>query len=528
MSLGMQVIADELQSIIREKRLKDKTNDPLKGVRLINAKTIGGIASKYVYVGEEGDFSQYINDRNLSAAIYIGTMPIEEQQLYREVDIIRIETISIEELFVKIQQIFEKYNDWDEELTEAIMAHDTIGHIAEIGGKVFSNPHAIFDSSIYCIATSGTLPPNHSDPIWSTLSKTKYAINYDVQMRLTQTLGENLGKRKETALVKQFDGGAQKPFDIMMSYIFKDDIRLGNIGMTEIWAPITYGQAFLCEHYANRLGHWFLYSHSISVSEAPVKQLVTNLLDGKPVTAEAIRSSADWMGKKRREKLYLFSFRLKAKEQQLNTKMDVYLRYVEKVLSENKRANEIVMQYQDCVLTIIQAAAIEVSLPTYVDEMRCKLQEYIGKSLIGISEPFHEFEGIRAAYHQAIQAINIGSRLNPTGKHYVYSDYAIEHLISEYLRESTAEVFCHPDVKKLYDCDCTNGTEYVRTLEAYCLNMGNRSLTAELLHIHRNSLTYRLDKMKELLEVEELGTSDMLRYLMSCRMLSHLSSTAQD
>ena len=78
-----------------------------------------------------------------------------------------------------------------------------------LGTKCFSNPIAIFDSSFYCLATSGDLSLQYKDPIWDTLSKTKYVINYDIQTRLKQALGKQLSESKETILLKQFDGGRQ-------------------------------------------------------------------------------------------------------------------------------------------------------------------------------------------------------------------------------------------------------------------------------------------------------------------------------
>ena len=95
--------------------------------------------------------------------------------------------------------------------------------------------------------------------------------------------------------------------------------------------------------------------------------------------------------------------------------------------------------------------------------------------------------------------------------------------IDEFLKESSSDVFCHPAVKRLYLYDCANGTEYMKTLEAYFLSMGNRARTAEELHIHRNSLAYRIDKMCELVPLDELSKNDLLHCLISCRLLRYLS-----
>lgn len=523
MCLGMQVINDELQDIVYERRLKEKAGDLLVNVRMITLQGNHSLSPKYVYLGFENDFLPFANDRNLSAAICIGKTSLQEEIFFEGTDLICVKDGDINQIFERVQLIFEKYNQWDEELTNAIMAQASINDIADIGNKVFSNPIAIFDSSFYCLATSGDLPLQYKDPIWDTLSKTKYVINYDIQTRLKQALGKQLSESKETILLKQFDGGANKPFDILIRHIFKNGIRLGNIGMTEVWAPITYGQTFLCDHFANRLTYWFCCSRNIIASKEPIKQLVTNLIDGKPVTEDAVKSSAAWIGKKRETVLHLISFKLMSQEQNIPVKNETRLQYAEKILSEMKQPQEIVLCYQDYILLIIHASEIYDSNLEYIDRMRNKLRSPFGDTKIGISGPFHEFEGIRTAYFQSVEALSIGSRLNPSTDYYKYADYAVEHMIDEFLKESSSDVFCHPAVKRLYLYDCANGTEYMKTLEAYFLSMGNRARTAEELHIHRNSLAYRIDKMCELVPLDELSKNDLLHCLISCRLLRYLS-----
>lgn len=525
MYLGMQVIHDELQDIIEKQRLREKAGDLLVSARMIALQGERSLSPKYLYVGTEKDFLRFAKDRNLSAAICIGQTLCPEEIFFDGADLLYVKDGDVNQIFERVQQIFEKYNQWDEEIVSTIMSCASIQAIAKIGNKVFTNPFAIFDSSFYCLATGGNLPYQSKNPIWDTLSETKYAINHDIIIRLRQALGKQLGKNEEIILIKQFEGGSNQPFDILMRYIFKDGIRLGNIGMTQIWAPITYGQAFLFDHFAKRLKYWFSHSRNIIISEEPIKQLVTNLLDGKPVTEDAIRTSVDWIGKKRADVLRLISFKPMSSGESADNSNVPCSPYAEKLLSEIKQPQEIVLCYQDYILLIIHAADIDDSIRKYIDRMRNKLQSSFGSTKIGISGPFDRFEDIRTAYIQAIEALNIGSRLDPSADYYKYSDYAVAHMLDVFLKESAPDVFCHHAVKKLYYYDCDNGTEYRKTLEAYFLSMGNRIRTAEILHIHRNSLAYRLDKISELVPLEEVSKNDLLYCLISCRLLAYQEQT---
>ena len=63
-----------------------------------------------------------------------------------------------------------------------------------------------------------------------------------------------------------------------------------------------------------------------------------------------------------------------------------------------------------------------------------------------------------------------------------------------------------------------------RTLYHYLLNGRSIALTAESLHVHRNTLIYRLGKLSELLgeDIKELDADRAFYYLFSCMITTHL------
>lgn len=70
--------------------------------------------------------------------------------------------------------------------------------------------------------------------------------------------------------------------------------------------------------------------------------------------------------------------------------------------------------------------------------------------------------------------------------------------------------YCNEKLKKLEEYDHANGAFLCDTLIAFYMNGFNTIKTAEELYIHRNSLQYRLNKIKELLEME---LNDYVEYL---------------
>ena len=67
--------------------------------------------------------------------------------------------------------------------------------------------------------------------------------------------------------------------------------------------------------------------------------------------------------------------------------------------------------------------------------------------------------------------------------------------------------------------DTPDFAELRRTLEVYISCNGNLSQTAERLFIHRNTLNYRMTKLKNLLSINEISADDFTRYMVGLTIL---------
>ncbi|MEM5776564.1 MAG: helix-turn-helix domain-containing protein, partial [Anaerolineaceae bacterium] len=122
-----------------------------------------------------------------------------------------------------------------------------------------------------------------------------------------------------------------------------------------------------------------------------------------------------------------------------------------------------------------------------------------GSLAAGISAPAGNPGGIRAAYQQASQALQIGLALGG-GKSGVWSYEGLGYL--PWLHSLPPGLKgANPYMKLVRDIarhDAENATAYLVTLEACLQNQFNHSRTAQALFIHRNSLLKRLDRIRDL------------------------------
>ena len=62
----------------------------------------------------------------------------------------------------------------------------------------------------------------------------------------------------------------------------------------------------------------------------------------------------------------------------------------------------------------------------------------------------------------------------------------------------SSTLFVHPAIKEIREYDKSNNTEYLLTLKQWLRHARDYTQTAADMHIHRNSLYYRISKIKEL------------------------------
>ena len=112
---------------------------------------------------------------------------------------------------------------------------------------------------------------------------------------------------------------------------------------------------------------------------------------------------------------------------------------------------------------------------------------------------YDDIERISASYLQAWETLDIGKKLLPPDFAVDFTEMEAYHLVKRFMVSSSAANLYQRIYGELLQYDREKGGELVRTLETYIECNYSRTLTAQKLHIHRNSLNYRLQKINELL-----------------------------
>lgn len=169
----------------------------------------------------------------------------------------------------------------------------------------------------------------------------------------------------------------------------------------------------------------------------------------------------------------------------------------------------------------------ETSILAVFSNLNTKMIEDIYKKVkerkipCSISEPFSEWKWCRSKYRLLKRmALVSGIENDPVMKR--EKEWSIQGLYTYTLPLFDAAGLSDYRVLKLIREDAENNTDLYYTLKVYLLNGNNVTLAAENLHIHRNTLVYRLKQIKECIKVD-FNDNEISRELLAYMMMYDIS-----
>jgi len=128
----------------------------------------------------------------------------------------------------------------------------------------------------------------------------------------------------------------------------------------------------------------------------------------------------------------------------------------------------------------------------------------LSKSLkgIGVSSPARGLENMGTAIRESLYAFHSGS---PAGREGLirFQDTGLNQILLPLADSSWIKRYYGGMLSKLTDYDTKHGSRLVETLLAYTENNGDISTTAQKLFQHGNTIRYRINKIRQLLNLED-------------------------
>jgi carbohydrate diacid regulator len=124
---------------------------------------------------------------------------------------------------------------------------------------------------------------------------------------------------------------------------------------------------------------------------------------------------------------------------------------------------------------------------------------------IGIGQYYPELQGLRKSYQDAKLALEVGSRVWGPGKVYHIKDVGMFITLANTSQSRKAEL-AHQILSPLL-----RDEQLFKTVQTFLASGLNLTDAAVALHVHRNTLIYRLDKTKKLINLDPRHFDDALQ-----------------
>ncbi|MEH7307461.1 PucR family transcriptional regulator [Neobacillus drentensis] len=161
----------------------------------------------------------------------------------------------------------------------------------------------------------------------------------------------------------------------------------------------------------------------------------------------------------------------------------------------------------------------------YANKVYTILEKQISNTtfLIGIGRQYKKIHSLHKSFSEANESIRLMQKFDDRGGISHFEDHAVYHFLDSNVKDMELEEFFMKRLGKIYEHDHLSGTSYIFTLENYFLNNLNISETAKAMFLHRNTLIYRIEKIKEILNSDLKNSEELLQIQLALKIFRLLN-----
>lgn len=151
-----------------------------------------------------------------------------------------------------------------------------------------------------------------------------------------------------------------------------------------------------------------------------------------------------------------------------------------------------------------------------VDQQAQHLAGELPEFVVGIGRGHLGLPGIASSYHDAHEAIQIALTVGARGRAVAFADVLLDHILrknpdsAELLEETIAPILRYDAGKK---------ADLTLTLRTYFESGFNLTRSAAALHVHANTVVYRLQRIKQITGRDPSDPDDLLLLVLAIKLL---------
>lgn len=197
------------------------------------------------------------------------------------------------------------------------------------------------------------------------------------------------------------------------------------------------------------------------------------------------------------------------------------IRFQMQTLLHKKPFTSLLFPYENCFVLILNGLKennCSNFLTSIIHEMNIFLPNQ--KYFIGFSECFYDFTDFLTAYAHAAAALTMAEKEKKT---YIdFNKMGMNYLLYAFTDKKLLGKLSANYLATLTEYDATHHSNYEETLRSYLKYDGSIQAIAEELFTHRNTIQYRMNKIKELLNCDFSNTDDKFNYMLAFKIKDSL------
>lgn len=161
-----------------------------------------------------------------------------------------------------------------------------------------------------------------------------------------------------------------------------------------------------------------------------------------------------------------------------------------------------------------------------------EVQEQVKKRMkklsvqVGIGDVANGVEEIPRSYKEAQDALTYGGMLHNECSVVAFSELGVFRILCKFAERNSLEEFVPKPLLKILKYDQENEADLLNTLQVFLECNGNASKSAKELFIHYKTMLYRLERIKEVAQLDMEDNKNRLELEMGLKMLHLMSNQA--
>ena len=163
-------------------------------------------------------------------------------------------------------------------------------------------------------------------------------------------------------------------------------------------------------------------------------------------------------------------------------------------------------------------------------EMRSRFKRFLNENglICGGSNRFDYMGELERAYRQAVTASRIGRQMEGRGPVYFLWEYTTYQMCDMLYEQCELLDFCNPMIIMIRQYDLKNNTAFVETLREYVYSGCSSAKAAIRLDVHRNTIDYRIGRMKELFDLNVDDPELMYSFRQSFQIFYYMEKNGRE